>query len=265
MHISSLDDARKNCHWLTLAGSLLILTVTIALTLLRPSGSQALDSGDKANLVFLPGNYQSPQHCRECHAEKFQAWSNTTHADASFDPVFQVSLQKAAEPGQCFICHTTGYDSVTGRFVLAGVTCEACHGPYRPEHPQESMVIAASEDLCGTCHTATVVEWTSSYHAQAGVTCADCHEVHTQKTRVAHSTHALCAGCHREQTRSSVHATHNLGETGVHCVDCHLARPSADAEDMVRGQAATGHSFGVFVSTCSDCHATPEQLPTGIP
>ena len=38
--------------------------------------------------------------------------------------------------------------------MLAGVTCEACHGPYREGHPEESMVIATSEDLCGICHPA---------------------------------------------------------------------------------------------------------------
>ncbi|KKN00731.1 hypothetical protein LCGC14_1134860 [marine sediment metagenome] len=30
---------------------------------------------------------------------------------------------------QCFKCHTTGYDEVTGEYSEEGVTCEACHGP----------------------------------------------------------------------------------------------------------------------------------------
>ena len=78
----------------------------------------------------------------------------TVHTNASFDPIFQVYLQGVEEPGECFACHTMGYNAITGQFMLAGVTCEACHGPYREGHPEESMVIATSEDLCGICDPA---------------------------------------------------------------------------------------------------------------
>jgi predicted CXXCH cytochrome family protein len=138
--------------------------------------------------------------------------------------------------------------------MLAGVTCEACHGPYRAKHPEESMVIASSEDLCGTCHSSTLAEWRSSRHGQVGVTCVDCHEVHTQKTRVAASTNALCAGCHQDRTQDTTHAIHT--EADVLCIDCHLARPADRIGGAVSGHAITGHSFGVFFSTCNDCHTT---------
>ena len=256
-----LQNVRHQSHWLALAASFLILTITIVLTLLWPSGSLAFvaETPDEFS-VF--GSYQSPQRCRECHEAEFKAWSNTTHARASFDPIFQVYLQQAEEPGECFACHTTGYNAITGQFMLAGVTCEACHGPYREGHPEESMVIATSEDLCGTCHPSTLLEWGSSRHGKVGVTCVDCHEVHTQKTRAAATTNALCASCHHDQMRDATHTIHN--QTDIRCIDCHLARPTDGADGAVNGHAVTGHSFSVFVSTCNDCHLasispTPES------
>lgn len=250
----TLPTMRYQSHWLALVISFLILASTISLTLLWPSGSLAFEAETSANTFSIFGEYQSPQRCRECHEAEFQAWSNTTHAKASFDPIFQTYLQQAEEPGECFACHTTGYSAITGQFMLAGVTCEACHGPYREEHPQESMVIATSEDLCGTCHTSTLLEWESSRHGKVGVTCVDCHEVHTQKTRATVTTNSLCAGCHHDQTQDFTHTIHSQAE--VLCIDCHLARPSDDVGDAVSGHAVTAHSFAVFVSTCNDCHVT---------
>lgn len=210
--------------------------------------------------LALLGDYQSPQRCRGCHEPEFEAWSDTTHARASFDPIFQVYLQQVERPGECFACHATGYDTTTGQFVLAGVTCEACHGPYRAEHPQESMTIATSAELCGSCHPGTLHEWQTSRHGAVGVKCIDCHEVHTQQTRAAVTTNALCAACHQDQTYNQTHAAHS--QANLHCVDCHLARPSDDVGEAVNGQAMTGHSFAVFVKTCNDCH--PASVMPGI-
>jgi predicted CXXCH cytochrome family protein len=250
----NLESMGQKSPWLVLAVSFAILFISISLTLLWPVGSLASEDEMPTSSFSLFGSYQSPQRCRECHETEFQDWSHTTHAQASFDPIFQVYLQQAEQPGECFACHTTGYNAKSGQFMLAGVTCEACHGPYQTGHPQESMRIATSEDLCGTCHTSTLAEWTSSRHGRVGVTCVDCHEVHTQKTRAAATTNALCAGCHQDQMQDPTHVSHL--QAGVHCIDCHLARPADKVNDAVNGHAVTGHSFDVFVSTCDDCHPT---------
>jgi predicted CXXCH cytochrome family protein len=254
----SFHTVRRQSHWLALSVSFCILISAISLTLLWPPGSWALVDEVERSTFSVLGKYQSPQRCRECHESEFQAWSNTTHANASFDPVFQVYLQQAEEPGECFACHTTGYNTVTGQFILAGVTCEACHGPYRTQHPQENMLIARSEDLCGSCHTSTLLEWQSSRHGKVDVTCVDCHEVHTQKTRAAATTNSLCASCHVDRTQDFTHGIHIQAD--VQCIDCHLARPSDQVSNAVSGHAVTGHSFAVFVSTCNDCHV--DSLPT---
>jgi predicted CXXCH cytochrome family protein len=252
-------NARENSHWLALMGSLLVVVSTLSLTLVWPGGSEAADGSGANAAVALPGDYQSPHRCRECHTEQFQEWSGTTHADAAFDPLFQVYLERSERPGECLYCHTTGYDSTTGRFVLAGVTCEACHGPYLEGHSAQSMVIAAPEKLCGTCHTSTLAEWTSSHHGAAGVTCTACHEVHTQRAHAADQTNALCVGCHQDQLLDPTHTVHL--ESGLRCTQCHLAPPERGASDAVNGQLVTGHTFAVIPDTCQVCHPD-SPLPT---
>jgi hypothetical protein len=253
MNHSDFGKAREKSPWLALSVALLIALASILATMIWSAESRALNPEQPvANIGLASGDYSSPQQCRECHEEQFAAWSNTTHANASFDPVFQVALEQAAEPGECFACHTTGYDTTTGHFMLSGVTCEACHGPYRPEHPEESMTIAGSEELCGTCHTNTLAEWRSSLHYDRGVTCTACHEVHTQKTRASDSTNTLCANCHPDQIQDGDHSVHL--DAGVYCVECHMAQPESGAADGVKSRTPTGHAFAVYVDACDDCH-----------
>jgi predicted CXXCH cytochrome family protein len=253
MQSSSAERLRRQSHWLILALSAAIILISLALTLLRPSGRLALgDSTPRGGLESLLSAYQGPQQCAECHPNEFHDWSGTTHAQASFDPIFQDYLQAVEEPGECFACHTTGYNAVTGQFVMAGVTCEACHGPYRAEHPGQSMAMAKSDQLCGACHKSTVAEWRTSRHGQAGIACVACHEVHSQKTRTTVTTDALCAGCHQETTQDDVHQTHKQSE--VRCVTCHLARPANNISGRIEGHAVTGHSFTASTTLCAECH-----------
>ena len=249
---------RGHSQGLVFASSLFIVSLTITLTLLWPAGRVIPDQPQAASFPVFGGNYQSPQRCRECHEPEFRAWSGTTHANASFDPIFRTYLQQVEQPGECLGCHTTGYDTTSGQFVLAGVTCEACHGPYRSEHPQESMVVAQSEALCGSCHPGTLHEWELSRHGQVRVNCIDCHEVHSQKPRAAATTNELCHSCHQHQIENDIHTAHH--QATVPCIACHLARPETITSGAVNGGSATGHSFAVFVSTCADCHDDPALL-----
>jgi hypothetical protein len=74
--------------------------------------------------------------------------------------------------------------------VELGVDCTSCHvgrhgiaGPGRSPttvhevlpDPRFASPTAASEQLCGTCHSATVRAWRTSSFASQGVTCLDCH------------------------------------------------------------------------------------------
>lgn len=242
-----LRNLRDHSQWVAFGLGFFIVAASLSLTAARPGAVTS-------EAAMAVGDSPSPDRCRECHQEEYEAWAGTIHAQASFDPIFQEYLQAVEQPGECFACHATGYDTATGQIVLAGVSCEACHGPYRSEHPEESMMIVPSEELCGTCHYSTLNEWRTSRHGQVGIDCVACHEVHTQKTRDAVVTNALCAGCHVAGTQDEIHAVHLAAD--VHCVDCHLSAAGVDdAGSAVSGHAVTGHSFTVAVSACTDCHA----------
>jgi hypothetical protein len=63
---------------------------------------------------------------------------------------------------ECAGCHTTGYSAKHGRFVEAGIGCEACHGPGAKHAQSEAAadIVSAKntsaerlEMVCMSCHT----------------------------------------------------------------------------------------------------------------
>lgn len=258
MNAFSLASLRAHSPWLALLLSAAILVLTITLTVFSVTGyaggQSALPTAE--GLSSLAPGFSGPQQCAECHPAEFYDWSVTSHARASFDPVFREFVHQAQQPGECFACHTTGYNAITGQFVMAGVTCEACHGPYRSDHPGRSMQLAASQDLCGACHKNTVAEWQLSRHGEAGIACTACHEMHSQKTRAAANTTALCAGCHAQSMQDDMHHAH--WEANLECVECHLSRPVSIVESAAGGNAITGHTFAADKTNCILCHEEGE-------
>jgi hypothetical protein len=65
--------------------------------------------------------YVGAEKCKMCHKVEYNSWLETTHAKAtdaakaSTDPAFEA---------KCLACHATNSDE-----AMAGVQCEACHGP----------------------------------------------------------------------------------------------------------------------------------------
>lgn len=245
--------ARRYSVWLALASSLLFVGISLTATVVGQGLGPLSARPESSLLAVISDAYQGPRLCQECHPDEFAAWSHTTHASAAASPNFRRLLQEGAQSGECFACHTTGYDAANGQFLLAGVTCESCHGPFRPGHPEAGMIVAESAQLCGDCHTETLAAWQTSQHGQADVTCIACHEVHTQRTRAAVVTNALCLNCHGEHLQDFIHAEHEV--ESVHCVDCHLRREvDFDATKAVEGQAMMDHTFTASSANCRNCH-----------
>jgi hypothetical protein len=74
--------------------------------------------------------YTGSKRCASCHFKQFMAWKKTNHSKS-----FELLPAKYQKDPKCLKCHTTGYGEATGykdggaASVLAGTTCEACHGP----------------------------------------------------------------------------------------------------------------------------------------
>ncbi len=132
------------------------------------------DDGDKNS--GLTGKYIGSAVCAQCHNHTHTHWSMTLHSRA---------LEALKEIGQdenptCLACHTVGFGEPGGfqsedtTAALAGVGCEACHGPAR-DHVmnvnEEDLrpPVTLSATLCGQCHTGAhqpnFDEWSESAHA----------------------------------------------------------------------------------------------------
>ena len=197
----------------------------------------------------VPG-YAGSQSCAQCHQNIHTEWQNTRHALAFSAPIFQRDWTELGSQVSCLECHTTGFDTQTGKYAETGVTCEACHGPFQPNHPDAPMPITPNADLCGNCHKTTTDEWRASVHGQQGIQCQACHNPHSQNPK-ADSVTALCTTCHQDRGSSFTHSTHS--DAGLECSNCHMFT-SPRTNDPIQGLVPTGHTFTVGSDACIACH-----------
>ncbi|MEW6251614.1 MAG: cytochrome c family protein, partial [Planctomycetota bacterium] len=96
----------------------------------------------------LPGPYAGSERCSLCHSRVHGSWAQTLHAQA-LDTLDAVGQGQNAD---CLPCHATGWGQAGG-FVsrastptLAGVGCEACHGPADP-HVMDVETVRPSSSI----------------------------------------------------------------------------------------------------------------------
>lgn len=244
--------------WLPVLPTLVIAILALVLT----SSSQAAPSVQPIRLTKLHFQAQEPL-CQTCHVEEYEAWKNTTHANATLDPVFQEQLSKSHNQEACLACHTTGFDSGSGEFMAEGVTCEACHGAYKEGHPKaETMQLPMESDTCRLCHLTTFAQWETSQHAANKIDCFDCHQAHTQGLRLG-SQERLCAACHSDQQTSLAHSVHGI--TGIDCNGCHMT-PQAGTVSHPTGSPTkiSDHTFTVASDVCVRCHSSSAHKASAI-
>ena len=145
-------------------------------------------------------------------------------------------------------------------------TCTSCHGesnlhvnrpPDAKERPKPDRMfgknsktpVAERNQACLTCHQGGKrIHWQLSAHAGRDVSCASCHDVHTQhdKARDKQAQTEVCFSCHKE-VRAQVNrpSRHPIREGKVACSDCHNPHGSAGEKMLVRD--------GVN-DTCYSCH-----------
>jgi len=129
--------------------------------------------------------YVGSQKCKACHIQQHKSW-DATHMAKAFDllkPGERADAKKKAKldpaadytkDAKCLACHTTGYGkggfkSVEETPTLAGVGCEACHGPgggylgddkmslknkeyKRPALLAAGLVSPPTAETCAACH-----------------------------------------------------------------------------------------------------------------
>ncbi|MCA9945685.1 MAG: hypothetical protein KC449_19520 [Anaerolineales bacterium] len=186
--------------------------------------------------------------CGDCHEAVTAQWENSVHGHASVVETFLTAWAEADNPPECLSCHTTGFDEETGTYTTEGVACATCHPSDPAEHPQKIMQTDISSRLCGQCHVDTFTEWETSEHGQEELTCARCHNPHSNELR-AGSMQDTCRTCHKEETHFFTFTAH--ADEGLLCTDCHLQTKN---EPLGNGHNKIAHSFSVGSDTCTACH-----------
>ncbi|MGE3181924.1 MAG: multiheme c-type cytochrome [Phycisphaerae bacterium] len=134
------------------------------------------DNSDKGD-SGLTGQFIGSERCSICHNNIHNDWTQTLHGRA-LETLEEIGQ---AENSACLPCHVVGFGE-SGGFVdrattnsLAGVGCEACHGPSRAHaenvndeslRPPKNI----ASEVCGMCHTGShhpnFDDWQESGHAE---------------------------------------------------------------------------------------------------
>lgn len=195
------------------------------------------------------------EECESCHAETHAEWAESMHGRATDNRAFLLEWTKQGNSEDCLSCHTTGYDPLTREWVADGITCENCHGPAPADHPDSIMPTAGSAEDCGSCHVDTHVQWQTSGHGHADLSCENCHNPHTTEIR-AEDSQALCRTCHNQESHFYELTAH--AEQGLLCTDCHLRLTDASAGE---GHGKRIHTFDVDLRSCTQCHGAEMHYP----
>lgn len=151
------------------------------------------------------------------------------------------------------------------RADLRTPSCTSCHGESKSHlsfrgkgdapkpdftFSKKSKIPAAeSNAACSACHKGGQhINWPTSIHANSGVACNSCHNVHAQRDKVLvkATQPEVCFTCHKEQ-RVLVNkpSHHPVLEGKVVCSDCHNAHGSNGPKLMKRD---------TIPDTCYTCH-----------
>jgi formate-dependent nitrite reductase cytochrome c552 subunit len=103
--------------------------------------------------VALGGDLVGPETCKACHPAAYASWREGPHARA-----LESLPERSRANRRCLSCHSPAAEA-----GLAGVGCEACHGPGRAYAARYVMrdaelaralgLVIPREKACAACHT----------------------------------------------------------------------------------------------------------------
>jgi hypothetical protein len=192
---------------------------------------------DLARDAYATRMSQAGVSCESCHGP---AGAHVAWAHAGADPATGPKLAVVLLPDRGA---WSGYDPATGIRRWQGPqragqeldVCAPCHARRRPtvETPRVGAPFLDGYDpelLKPALYQADgqladeVFEWGSFMQSrmhQAGVTCSDCHDVHSLARHA--EGNALCAQCHAPRVfDTTAHSHHDAGSAGAVCTACHM-------------------------------------------
>ena len=168
----------------------------------------------------------------------------------TYQPVRSVPRTTTTEITVCAPCHSRREQIAEG--FTAGSSLEDY---YAPSFIASGLFYADGQQRDEVYTHASFLQ---SKMAHAGVTCADCHEPHSQQLRA--SGNAVCAGCHvPSKYDNATHHFHPAKSSGGLCVSCHMPETT-----YMRVDARRDHSIRIprpdrsvalgVPNACTQCH-----------
>lgn len=201
-------------------------------------------------------------------------WDNLSseQLEATLIDKFSAGEYSAKGADSCLMCHKKTpkvmaiFDGVHGdmnssKSPMAGIQCEACHGPLGKHNrsgkepmisfsPNSKLPAETQNSVCQGCHNdPKQMAWHNSTHNLEEVACADCHSIHAAKDPALDrlSVNDTCTSCHtRAKADMSKRSAHPMKWDQMTCIDCHNPHGS-----MTEG-ALNKPSLN---ETCAECHA----------
>ncbi len=197
--------------------------------------------------------------CAQCHGDM-----PASHVDprrvrpAKPATVSADDLKRAQET--CAPCHARN-ELLTGKLVPGAPYADH----YRLTLPTEASVFYPDGQVRDEDFNMTSL-LTSRMGGKAGVTCFDCHDAHSGKTRLPVENNALCLQCHGPSPRLNApiidpvaHSHHGADSTGNRCVSCHMPttpymqRDPRHDHGFLKPDPLLTKELGI-PNACSRCH-----------
>ncbi len=225
--------SRGRCVVLTMAFILLSMSVAAFAADTKDSDGDTSAPQTAPVLSAAGAKYVGSEQCKICHADQARMMQSTPHYR-----IFGADKQTGAEG--CEVCHGPGSAHIDG-------------GGDRSKISRLGEVRAGEAlGVCLNCHAerANQMHFNRSQHASAGVTCVDCHRVHTSRAQplLAEKEPDLCYGCHQEAKSDFAKPFHHRVNEGlVGCNDCHNLHGTATERQL--------RTLPSGDAVCYKCHA----------
>lgn len=169
--------------------------------------------------------FQTSYSCIECHPDRYEEWTRSTHALAVSDPVFEAAYSRAlrSDPQYreyCLGCHSpitraTKDFNLTKSISIEGVTCSFCHSVTGVE--KNEYIFNQSNPMQGPYSDSKTEAHKSAYSAELTKSefCAGCHEFSINDVPV-YETYS--------EWKESPYAAE-----GRQCQDCHMEAKRGEA------------------------------------
>ncbi|MGL5729345.1 MAG: DmsE family decaheme c-type cytochrome, partial [Plesiomonas sp.] len=172
----------------------------------------------------------------------------------------------------CLMCHKKNtqvmdiFQGVHGdlnnsRSPMAGMQCEACHGPLGLHNrggkepmisfsPDSKLSPQSQNSVCQGCHNdPKQMAWHNSTHNLEEVACVDCHQIHAAKDPALDrlTVNETCTACHSSaKADMNKRSSHPLKWDQMTCIDCHNPHGSMTESALIKPS---------LNETCAECHA----------